>query len=405
MLTHWIWFAHRPGVSDRLKAVLMEHFCDPEDIFYADEAALRGLPELNREALEGLLDKNLTSSEEILEVCDRKQLHLLTYQDAGYPARLKNIPDPPMVLYYKGRLPEFDAYPTIGIVGTRKASAYGLTAAKRLGYQIGKCGGIVVSGLAFGIDGTAMSGALTAGGKTVGVLGCGADIVYPPSNGALFRDVERYGCILSEFAPGTPPAKWTFPKRNRIISGLSNGVLVVEAPERSGALITAATALEQGREVFAVPGPFDAPMSRGTNALIREGAGLVCEAWDVLSFYESRYPHKLRPLRAKLPPLPKGSTPPEDEAAPAEPAAPAAPSAPALPVLDISHDPAGLTDDQIAVLSVLQTDVPTLTDDAALLTDLPVRRVLSALTVLEIDGYVSRQGTRSFLRTGELKKE
>lgn len=142
MLTHWIWFAHRPGVSDRLKAVLMEHFCDPEDIFYADEAALRGLPELTREALEGLLDKNLTSSEEILEACDRKQLHLLTYQDAGYPARLKNIPDPPMVLYYKGRLPEFDAYPTIGIVGTRKASAYGLTAAKRLGYQIGKCGAL-----------------------------------------------------------------------------------------------------------------------------------------------------------------------------------------------------------------------------------------------------------------------
>ena len=131
MLTHWIWFAHRPGVSDRLKAVLMEHFCDPEDIFYADEAALRGLPELSREALEGLLDKNLTSSEEILEACDRKQLQILTYQDAGYPARLKNIPDPPMVLYYKGRLPEFDAYPTVGIVGTRKASAYGLTAAKK----------------------------------------------------------------------------------------------------------------------------------------------------------------------------------------------------------------------------------------------------------------------------------
>ena len=196
-----------------------------------------------------------------------------------------------------------------------------------------------------------------------------------------------------------------FPVRNRLLSALSLATVVVEAPEKSGALITATTALEQGREVFAVPGPFDAPMSRGTNALIREGAGLVCEAWDVLSFYESRYPHKLRPLRAKLPPLPKGSTPPEDEAAPAQPAAPAAPSAPALPVLDISHDPAGLTDDQIAVLSVLQTDVPTLTDDAALLTDLPVRRVLSALTVLEIDGYVSRQGTRSFLRTVELKKE
>ena len=124
-----------------------------------------------------------------------------------------------------------------------------------------------------------------------------------------------------------------FPVRNRLLSALSLATVVVEAPEKSGALITATTALEQGREVFAVPGPFDAPMSRGTNALIREGAGLVCEAWDVLSFYESRYPHKLRPLRAKLPPLPKGSTPPEGEAAPAQPAAPAAPSAPALPGL------------------------------------------------------------------------
>ena len=130
----------------------------------------------------------------------------------------------------------------------------------------------------------------------------------------------------------------------------------------------------------------------------------MCEAWDVLSFYESRFPHKLRPLRAKLPPLPKGTA---EDGAPAVPETPvpAAPSAPELPVLDISKDPAGLTDDQIAVLSVLKADLPTLTDDAALLTDLPVRRVLSALTVLEIDGYVCRQGARSFLRTVELKKE
>ena len=404
MLVHWIWFAHRPGLNDRDKMALLQHFRDPEDIYFADDGAFDAIG-LSEDAKTALREKNLTSAEEILEACDREKLHILTCQDAAYPARLKNIADPPNVLYYKGRLPDFDGSPVIGVVGTRKASAYGLTTAKRMGYQIARCGGIVVSGMAYGIDGMAMSGALTAGAPAVGVLGCGADIVYPVSNRALFRDTEEYGCILSEFAPGTPPAKWTFPKRNRIISGLSCGVLVVEAPEKSGALITATTALEQGREVFAVPGPFDAPMSRGTNALIREGAGLVCEAWDVLSFYESRYPHKLRPLRAKLPPLPKGSTPPEDEAAPAQPAAPAAPSAPALPVLDISHDPAGLTDDQIAVLSVLQTDVPTLTDDAALLTDLPVRRVLSALTVLEIDGYVSRQGTRSFLRTVELKKE
>jgi len=189
-----------------------------------------------------------------------------------------------------------------------------------------------------------------------------------------------------------------FPRARRLAT------VVVEAPEKSGALITAATALEQGREVFAVPGPFDAPKSRGCNALIREGAGLVCEAWDVLSFYESRFPHKLRPLRATIPPLPKGAEPESD--APAVPVQETpAPTTPVLPVLDISQDTAGLTDDQIAVLSVLQADIPTLTDDAALLAELPVRRVLSALTVLEIDGYVCRQGARSFLRTVELKKE
>ena len=299
----------------------------------------------------------------------------------------------------------FDDEVAVTVVGTRSCTPYGVRAASQLGYELSKQGALLVSGMAKGIDGEALKGALRAGGFTAAVLGGGADVIYPAENRRLYQDIAATGVILSEYPPGTVPKADHFPVRNRLLSALSLATVVVEAPEKSGALITATTALEQGREVFAVPGPFDAPMSRGTNALIREGAGLVCEAWDVLSFYESRYPHKLRPLRAKLPPLPKGSTPPEGEAAPAQPAAPAAPSAPALPVLDISHDPAGLTDDQIAVLSVLQTDVPTLTDDAALLTDLPVRRVLSALTVLEIDGYVSRQGTRSFLRTVELKKE
>ena len=196
-------------------------------------------------------------------------------------------------MYYKGQLPDFDALPVIGVVGTRKASAYGMQTAKRMGYQIAKCGGIVVSGMAYGIDGMAMSGALTAGQMTVGVLGCGADIVYPPSNRSLFRDVEQYGCILSEFAPGTQPANWTFPKRNRIISGLSNGVLVVEAPEGSGALITAGHALEQGRDVFVVPGNIDQAGFVGSHRLLREGATLVSSGWDILSEYEALYPDQI----------------------------------------------------------------------------------------------------------------
>ena len=169
-----------------------------------------------------------------------------------------------------------------------------MTAAKRMGYQIGKCGGIVVSGMAYGIDGMAMSGALTAGKTTVGVLGCGADIVYPLSNRALFRDVEKYGCILSEFPPGMQPTRLSFPKRNRIISGLSNGVLVVEAPEKSGALITANLAAEQGRDVFVVPGNIDQPGFVGSNRLLRDGAIAVSTGWDILSEYEALYPDKIQ---------------------------------------------------------------------------------------------------------------
>ncbi len=236
MLIHWIWLATRPDLPDRVKAALLERFYDAEDLYFADSAAFE---DLSPEARASLGDKDLKEAQKILDACMKRGIGILSFRDAGYPARLKNIADPPVVLYYKGRLPDFDGLPLIGVVGTRRASAYGLTVAKRMGYQIAACGGVVVSGMAFGIDGVAMAAALTAGMPVVGVLGCGADIVYPPSNRALFADTEKNGCILTEFPPGTPPGKWNFPRRNRIISGLSCGVLVVEAPERSGALITA----------------------------------------------------------------------------------------------------------------------------------------------------------------------
>ena len=315
MLVHWIWLAHRPGVNDRMKLALLQHFRDPEDIFYADEDAFSHMTELTDEAKTSLQDKNLKPAEKILEDCRRGQMHILNIRDAAYPSLLKNIADPPVVLYYKGQLPDWDAAAVIGVVGTRKASVYGMTTAKRLGYQIGKCGGILVSGMAYGIDGMAMAGALTAGQRVVGVLGCGADIVYPLSNRALFRDAEQYGCILSEFPPGTPPAKWNFPKRNRIISGLSNGVLVIEAPEKSGALITARLAAEQGRDVFAVPGNIDMPSCVGSNRLLRDGAIMVSSGWDILSEYQAQYPEKIR--RADAPSI-QTAYPDEVEACAAE---------------------------------------------------------------------------------------
>ena len=402
-LKYWVWLTTLPGLGQRTKLQLLEHFASPEEIYFAPEEELLLAEGVTKTQCALLADKSLDRAEKVLEDCAKDGQFLLTMDDAAYPARLRNIYDPPLLLYGKGSLPLFDEEVAVTVVGTRSCTPYGVKAASELGYELAKQGALLVSGMAKGIDGEALRGALRAGGFTATVLGGGADVVYPAANRRLYEDIAATGVILSEYPPGTEPRGEHFPVRNRLLSALSVATLVVEAPERSGALITAATALEQGREVFAVPGPFDAPMSRGCNGLIREGAGLVCEAWDVLSFYESRYPHKLRLLRAKLPPLPKGA--PETESG--EPAKPVeeAPPAPALPVLDISQDPGGLTDDQIAVLSVLHTDIPTLTDDAAILADLPVRRVLSALTVLEIDGYVCRQGARSFLRTVELKKE
>ena len=200
MIVHWIWLATRQNLPDRLKVELVRHFQDPENVYFADGESYREIDGLTAEGAAALQDKDLSQANQILDDCDRAGLRILTYRDAAYPSRLKNISDPPLVFYYKGRLPDFDGQPLIGVVGTRGASPYGLTVAKRMGYQIAKCGGIVVSGMAYGIDGMAMSGALTADQMTVGVLGCGADLVYPLSNRALFRDVEQYGCILSEFA-------------------------------------------------------------------------------------------------------------------------------------------------------------------------------------------------------------
>lgn len=291
MLVYWIWFSLL-RMNIRQKLALLEYFRDPEEIWHAQ--ALPQLDGLEQGALEALEDKDLTAARQILDKCAEKGIGIMVFSDAAYPARLRNIADPPLVLYYKGSIPHWESQPVIGVVGTRKASAYGITTALRLGGQIAGCGGLVVSGGAFGIDTMAMQGALDAGQKTVAVLGCGVDIVYPKSNERLFAKTAENGCLISEYPPGTKPAPWQFPVRNRIISGVSNGVLVVEAPEKSGALITARDALEQGRDVYAVPGNIDVATCVGSNALLQEGAMAVFSGWDVVKQYEALYPGKVK---------------------------------------------------------------------------------------------------------------
>ena len=293
-IIHWIWLATRPELNERQKLAVLDALGDPEEIFYADHSRLIQIEEMTQAGVDALADKNLTQAQTILDDCVEKDIQICTYHDGAYPARLKNIADPPLVLYYKGNLTGLDSSPVIGVVGTRKASVYGLTTSKKMGYQIAKCGGILVSGLAEGNDGSAMEGALTAGGKVVGVLGNGVDVVYPAMHRSLYRDTERNGCLISEFPPKTPPYKWNFPKRNRLISGLSNGVLLVEAPQISGSLITARRALDQGRDVFVVPGNIDVPTFQGSNAMLRDGGIAVSSGWDVVSEYAALYPGKIR---------------------------------------------------------------------------------------------------------------
>jgi DNA processing protein len=194
---------------------VLTHFGSPEDCYYAEDYSDL---ELSRDAAASLQNKELKEAEDIFAACEKKKIHILTFGDSQYPSILRNIIDPPMVLYYKGTLPDFESTAVIGVVGTRKASLYGMNTARRMGYQISRCGGMVVSGMAAGIDGAATAGALTAGGAAVGVLGCGVDVVYPVSNRQLFQQMEQFGCLISEFVPDTPPYKWNFPRRNRILS-------------------------------------------------------------------------------------------------------------------------------------------------------------------------------------------
>lgn len=397
-LKFWVWLTEQNRLGGPARQALLEHFGLPEEVYYAEPGDLLQVEGITVDQVQALENKSLDRAQSILEECARKDIFLLTAQDALYPQRLKNIYDPPLLLYGRGSMPLFDEEAAVAVVGTRSCSPYGIRTAERFGFEMSKQGGLVVSGLARGIDAASQLGALRAGGLTAAVLGCGVDVVYPPENDRLYEDVAASGVLLSEYPPGAEPFGWHFPARNRILSGLCLATLVVEAPEKSGALITAATALEQGRDVFAIPGPLDAEGSVGCNRLIRDGAGLATESWDILREYQSRYPHKLHPDGEKLPPLPKKSEIfyPERSKKPK-----VAPSG--LPVINVRRNAEGLTDDQIKVLQILDDKEPMLTDDIALRANVPVRRILSAVTMLEIDGYTRQEGLRKFVRTVEVE--
>lgn len=257
-------------------ARILHHFGTPEGAYFAGREELQacpGLPEKVRQALE---DKDLSQADQILAQCEALGIWVLTCQDAAYPQRLGQLDSAPCVLYGRGRLPQMDQEAAVALVGARQASPYGIMAAGRLGLDLARQGALVVSGMAQGVDAAALRGALRGGGRVVSVLGSGIDVIYPAGHGDLYEDVAAAGALLSEYPPGTPPTGPHFPVRNRLIAGLSLGVLVVEGSQTSGALITARWALEQGRDVFAVPGGIDLvkpDCHAGTGQAVRRGPG------------------------------------------------------------------------------------------------------------------------------------
>jgi len=292
-LKYWIWLAARSGIGCGRARQLIEHFGTPEAVYRARYSDYTDVVSIKPADIKELMLKDLDIAGDILSSCSHIGCRIITLQDSEYPDRLRNIYDPPLVLYVRGNLPHIDDQPVIGVVGTRKCTPYGIKTAEKLCYDLSCRGIIVVTGLARGVDTAAARGALRGGGSTIGVIGSGLDVVYPPENKAVYDDVADYGAVISEYPPGTPPSQGHFPARNRIISGLSLGVAVIEAPKKSGALITAARALEQGRDVFALPGNVDAATCEGSNALLREGAIPFTSADDIIDEYIELYPQIL----------------------------------------------------------------------------------------------------------------
>lgn len=393
-LKYWIWLTTLGKTTGLGAYELLEWFGSPEAAYAAENRAFQDIPGLPESIRQGLREKNLERAEAILEDCARLRLRVMTLQDTEYPERLRQIDRPPCVLYVKGQLPQMDEELALALVGARQATPYGEMAARKLAMGLVRQGAVLVSGIAQGVDSAALKGALTGGGRVVAVLGNGIDVVYPKSSESLYEDIPLSGALVSEYPPGTPPEGSHFPVRNRLISGLTLGTVVVEGDEQSGALITARRALEQNRDVFAVPGNWDAITSRGPNRLIQRGeAKLILDPWDILEEYEHIYPHKIHPR----PPL-------EDAWQPAAQTAPARPSsqqqAPepvkeeAL-VIDLGKEPEALTDDERMILLAIKGKLST-ADDMIETTGLPAKRILSALTMLQVRGLVLEEAGKRF---------
>lgn len=291
---YWMWLSAMAGPGSKSALSLVRDFGDAEGVYKAKASEIEKKGSVTDKRVLSRLDyKDLSETENILEWCDKNGVRIMVPTDADYPDGFKVLQDAPMAIYMLGKLPDLDNTLCCAVVGTRNMSEYGKETAYNIGSGLADGGACIVSGLALGIDGMAMAGAIEAGGKTVGVLGCGIDIVYPKEHEKLLRKVMENGAVITEYAPGVSPKGFHFPVRNRLISGLCQAVCVVEGNMKSGSLITARHALYQGRTLFSVPGRIGEDGSEGTNFLLKQGAIAATSARDILSEFEFVYPHSL----------------------------------------------------------------------------------------------------------------
>lgn len=353
---YWVAFNRAAGFGPAKVRALLDHFGDLERAWRASAAELHAAG-MDRRAIENLLKLRATYDPDVdIRKAQRAGAHILTWDDPAYPIRLREIPQPPPVLYVKGSFVESDQW-ALAIVGTRRASAYGKEAARVFAGELAASGVTIVSGLARGIDAVAHQAALDAGGRTIAVLGHGIDVIYPPEHRRLAEQIVEHGALVSDYPPGTQPEAVNFPPRNRIISGLSLGVLVVEAGETSGALITADFAAEQGRDVFALPGNVFARGSAGTNKLLRDGATLTLTPQDILEQLNMTMVTQHIQARAIIPP--------QDET-------------------------------EKSLLNVLSAE-PVHIDEISRQSGLPIATVSSTLAVMELKGMVRQVGGMNYV--------
>lgn len=290
-LIYWIWLSLALSVPSKgAKPLLAAFEGDAGKVYESEHMQLSGLSFLTPGEKKKLQDKNLDKASLIYDYCVGNGVNILTWADAAYPGRLKEIQDPPVLLYYRGTLPDLDRLPVFGIVGTRAMSHYGAQHAFDIAFDLARMGCVTVSGMALGIDGVAAAATLAAGGKTVAVLGCGIDYIYPAAHSTLHAAIlEGGGAVVTEFSPFERPAGFHFPIRNRIISGMCRGVIMVEGDRDSGAMITAECAKRQGRDVFALPGKIGDPSQEGPLLLLKNGAFPITCADDIYDRYREEY--------------------------------------------------------------------------------------------------------------------